>query len=85
MWCNLHHAAKLRPYWLSAIRSRRSSFLRSGATASAGIRQLPASTAAVTKDKHRAIADDWLRHAITGIRVMHLDDDERRRVAKQLF
>ncbi|WP_177318353.1 MULTISPECIES: hypothetical protein [Burkholderia] len=28
---------------------------------------------------------DWLRLAIDGIRVMHFDDDERRRVAKQLF
>lgn len=30
MRCNLHHAAKPRPYWLSAIPGRRSSFLRSG-------------------------------------------------------
>ncbi|RQY68674.1 hypothetical protein [Burkholderia stagnalis] len=56
-----------------------------GATAGAGIRQLPASTAAVKNDAHRVIADDWLRRAIDGIRAMHLDDDERRRVAKQLF
>ncbi|WP_155769843.1 hypothetical protein [Burkholderia vietnamiensis] len=55
------------------------------ATDSAGIRQLPASTAAVTNDEHRVIADDWLRRAIGGIRVMHLDDDERRRVARELF
>ncbi|OXI15700.1 hypothetical protein [Burkholderia sp. AU15512] len=56
-----------------------------GATAGAGMRQLPASVAAVTNDEHRVIADDWLRRAITGIRVMLLDDDERRRVAKHLF
>ncbi|KGB98599.1 hypothetical protein [Burkholderia cepacia] len=55
------------------------------ATAGAGMRQLPASTAAAANDGHRAIADDWLRRAITGIRVMHLDDDERRRVARGLF
>jgi hypothetical protein len=134
MWCNLHHAAKLRPYWLSAIRSRRSSFLRSGmwcasnprhawlsavshavwyvrhvcaiskewcvldqheiyaantvddgATAGTRIRQLPSSTTATTNEEHRVIADDWLRRAIDGIRVMHLNDDERRRVAERLF
>ncbi|HDR9047686.1 MULTISPECIES: hypothetical protein [Burkholderia] len=55
------------------------------ATDGAGIRQLPASTTAVTNDEHRVIADDWLRRAIGGIRVMHLDDDERRRVARELF
>ncbi|KWN16829.1 hypothetical protein WM21_10190 [Burkholderia ubonensis] len=55
------------------------------ATAGAGIRQLPASTAAVTNDEHRVIADDWLRRAIGGIHVMHLDDDERQRVARELF
>ncbi|MCW3640073.1 hypothetical protein [Burkholderia cenocepacia] len=56
-----------------------------GGTASAGIRQLPASPAAVKNDAHRAIAGDWLRRAIGGIRVMHLDDDERQRVASELF
>ncbi|RQQ07079.1 hypothetical protein DF107_31510 [Burkholderia stagnalis] len=55
------------------------------ATAGAGIRQLSAATAATANNAHRAIADDWLHHALAGIRVMHLDDDERRRVAKQLF
>lgn len=55
------------------------------ATAGAGIRQLPASTAAGANDEHRVVADDWLRHAIDGIRTMHLDDDERQRVAKQMF
>ncbi|RQY09066.1 hypothetical protein DF117_35615 [Burkholderia stagnalis] len=55
------------------------------ATAGAGIRQLPASTAAGANDEHRVVADDWLRHAIDGIRTMHLDDDERQRVAKQIF
>ncbi|WP_175038123.1 hypothetical protein [Burkholderia contaminans] len=56
-----------------------------GATADAGIRQLPASTMAAASDTHRVITDDWLRHAIDGIRAMHLDDDERRRVARELF
>ncbi|WP_198351880.1 hypothetical protein [Burkholderia ubonensis] len=46
---------------------------------------MPASTAAVTNDEHRVIADDWLRRAIGGIHVMHLDDDERQRVARELF
>jgi hypothetical protein len=50
-----------------------------------GIRQLPASTEAAANDEHRVIADDWLRRAIDGIRVMHFNDDERRRVAKQIF
>ncbi|WP_175735260.1 hypothetical protein [Burkholderia ambifaria] len=44
-----------------------------------------ASTAAVKNDAHRVIANDWLRRAIAGIRVMRLDDDERRRVARRLF
>ncbi|WP_070106375.1 hypothetical protein [Burkholderia plantarii] len=52
------------------------------AMAKAGGRQLPA---AATNDEHRVIADDWQRRAIGGIRVMHLDDDERRRVAEELF
>ncbi|RQX94952.1 hypothetical protein [Burkholderia stagnalis] len=56
-----------------------------GATASAGSRQLPALTAASPNDEHRVIADDWLRRAVDGIRVMHLDDDERRRVAREAF
>ncbi|TCW78742.1 hypothetical protein C5O80_31070 [Burkholderia sp. SRS-46] len=56
-----------------------------GATASAGIRQLPVSTAAAANDEHHAIADEWLRRAIDGIRAMCLDDDERRRVAERLF
>ncbi|KWD78419.1 hypothetical protein [Burkholderia ubonensis] len=55
------------------------------ATASAGIRQLLASLTAAANDEHRAIATDWLRRAIGGIRVMHLDDDERRLVAERLF
>ena len=55
------------------------------ATAEPGIQQLPASTAAVKNDAHRVIANDWLRRAIDGIRAMHLDDDERRHVAEQLF
>ncbi|MBN3815105.1 hypothetical protein G3N57_00105 [Paraburkholderia sp. Se-20369] len=55
------------------------------ATAGARIRQLPASTAAGANDEHRAIADNWLRRALDGIRTMHLDDDERRRVAGRLF
>jgi hypothetical protein len=55
------------------------------ATTSAGIRQWSASTAAASNDEHRVVADDWLRHAIDGIRTMHLDDDDRRRVAKQIF
>jgi len=55
------------------------------ATAEPGIQQLPASTAAVKNNAHRVIANDWLRRAIAGIRVMHLDDDERRRVARRLF
>ncbi|KWO46234.1 hypothetical protein WT97_10825 [Burkholderia sp. MSMB1459WGS] len=55
------------------------------ATASDGSRQLSASTAARANADHRVIANRWLRHAIDGIPVMHLDDDERRRVAKQLF
>ncbi|NIF41576.1 hypothetical protein F3J14_11910 [Burkholderia sp. Tr-862] len=56
-----------------------------GTAAGAGIRQWPASMATVTIDKHPAIANDWLRRAVDGIRVMHLYDDERRRIAKQIF
>ncbi|AIO43516.1 MULTISPECIES: hypothetical protein [Burkholderia] len=56
-----------------------------GATAGTRIRQLPSSTTATTNEEHRVIADDWLRRAIDGIRVMHLNDDERRRVAERLF
>ncbi|RQY09180.1 hypothetical protein DF117_35480 [Burkholderia stagnalis] len=56
-----------------------------GATAEQRIRQLPTSRVVDTNDAHRVIVDHWLRRAIDGIRVMHLDDDERRRVAKQLF
>ncbi|WP_267478999.1 MULTISPECIES: hypothetical protein [unclassified Burkholderia] len=37
--------------------------------------------ATVTVDKHRAIANGWLRRAVDEIRVMHLYDDERRRIA----
>ncbi|WP_322081160.1 hypothetical protein [Burkholderia sp. BCC1972] len=44
-----------------------------------------ASTAAATNDEHRVIADDWLHRSVDGIRVMHLDADERWRVSKQLF
>ncbi|KVU91690.1 hypothetical protein WK76_15710 [Burkholderia ubonensis] len=36
-------------------------------------------------DEHRAIADTWLRHAIGGIRQMHVDDDVRREVAGRIF
>ncbi|WP_304991262.1 hypothetical protein [Burkholderia plantarii] len=41
--------------------------------------------AAATTDEHRVIVDRWLRRAINGIRVMHLDDDERRLVVRELF
>ncbi|RQQ01102.1 hypothetical protein DF164_28640 [Burkholderia stagnalis] len=56
-----------------------------GATAGAGIRQLPTSRVVDTNDAHRVIVDHWLRRAIDGIRVMYLDDDERRHVAEQIF
>ncbi|CAM2198074.1 protein of unknown function [Paraburkholderia kururiensis] len=36
-------------------------------------------------DEHRAIADAWLRHAIDGIRQMHLNEDVRREVAGRIF
>ncbi len=36
-------------------------------------------------DEHRVIADAWLRHAIAGIRQMHLNEDARREVAKGIF
>lgn len=55
------------------------------ATDEPGIRQWPASTAAAANDEHRVIANDWLHRAIAGIRAMHLDDDERRLVARELF
>ncbi|KGB99493.1 hypothetical protein [Burkholderia cepacia] len=55
------------------------------AAASTGIRQLPTSNPTVANDVHRVIADDWLRGAIDGIRVMHFDDDERLRIARGLF
>ncbi|WLE58854.1 hypothetical protein GIY62_17365 [Burkholderia plantarii] len=56
-----------------------------GATTEAGSWQLPASTAAATNNEHRVIVDNWLRCAIDGICTMHLDNNERRRVAKRLF
>jgi hypothetical protein len=34
---------------------------------------------------HRAIADEWLRHALDGIRQMHVDEDVRREVAGRIF
>ncbi|MCM2493784.1 hypothetical protein [Burkholderia glumae] len=36
-------------------------------------------------DEHRAIADTRLRHAIDGIRQMHLNDDMRCEVAGRIF
>ena len=36
-------------------------------------------------DAHRAIADEWLRSAIDGIKETHLNEDVRREVAKRLF
>jgi hypothetical protein len=37
------------------------------------------------RDAHRAIANEWLRRAIDGIKEMHLNDDVRREVAGRLF
>jgi hypothetical protein len=34
---------------------------------------------------HHAIADEWLRRAIDGIREMHSNEDVRREVAQRLF
>jgi hypothetical protein len=36
-------------------------------------------------DAHRAIADEWLRRAIIGIKEMHSSEDARREVAQRLF
>jgi hypothetical protein len=36
-------------------------------------------------DAHRAIANEWLRCAIDGIRQMHLNEDVRREVARGIF
>ena len=36
-------------------------------------------------DEHRVIANEWLQHAIDGIREMHSNEDARREVAKRLF
>lgn len=50
--------------------------------------QLGNSTAATADrlhDKHRVIADAWLRRAIDGIRQMHLNEDVRREVAERIF
>ncbi|OYQ10221.1 hypothetical protein B7R77_20415 [Ralstonia solanacearum K60] len=50
--------------------------------------QLGISTPAPTDqphDKHRVIADAWLRRVIDGIRQMHLDKDVRREVAGRIF
>ncbi|WP_302074406.1 hypothetical protein [Burkholderia glumae] len=50
--------------------------------------QLSNSTAAPADrphDEHRVIADTWLRHAIDGIRQMHLNDDMRCEVAGRIF
>ncbi|WP_168162927.1 hypothetical protein [Pandoraea sp. SD6-2] len=33
----------------------------------------------------RETTDDWIRHAMDGIRLMHLDEGARREVAKRLF
>ncbi|NTX26882.1 hypothetical protein HT746_07000 [Burkholderia pyrrocinia] len=46
---------------------------------------MPASTAAGANGAHRVIVDHWLRRAIDGMRSMHLNDGERRRIAKQIF
>jgi hypothetical protein len=34
---------------------------------------------------HRVIANEWLRHAINGIKEMHGNEEARREVAKRLF
>lgn len=49
------------------------------------LRNSTAATADRSHDEHRAIADTWLRHAIDGIRQMHLDEDARREVAGRIF
>jgi hypothetical protein len=36
-------------------------------------------------DAHRAIADEWVRRAIIGIKEMHSSEDARREVAQRLF
>jgi hypothetical protein len=36
-------------------------------------------------DAHRAIADEWLRRAIDGIKEMHGNEDTRKEVAQKLF
>ncbi|MHA6916156.1 hypothetical protein ACQUJO_23935 [Ralstonia pseudosolanacearum] len=37
------------------------------------------------RDELHQTTDAWLRHAIDGIRLMHLDENVRREVAKRLF
>ena len=36
-------------------------------------------------DAHRAIADEWLQRAMSGIKEMHGNEDARREVAQKLF
>lgn len=35
--------------------------------------------------KHRVISDEWLQHAINGIKEMHSNEEARREVANRLF
>lgn len=46
---------------------------------------LAARATAQQNNAHRAIADEWLRRAIKGIREMHQSEDARREVAQRLF